>query len=268
MWLLFLVLILIGVHVFRKLFKLPKFSHVVFITGSPKTGKSTLSCRGATKTYDRALFVYRIRRLFYSIFSKKRLQKLEKPCLYSNVPLRRKYVPLTEELIERKKRFAENSVIYIQEASLFADSMDYKDEKKNEALKLFNKLIGHECNGTIFYDSQAASDVHVSIKRCLNEFYYIHHNVKWIPFFVILYVREMYYSYDQNGVVNTMDDDIESAGLRRIIIPKRIWKVFDYRCYSGLTDDLPLENTEVDGRNLPDLKVRSIFTVSKKEEKK
>ena len=146
MWLLVLVLICIGVHIFRKLFKLPKFSHVVFITGSPKTGKSTFSCRAATKLYDRALFAYYGRRFFCRIFSKKRYLSLEKPCLYSNVPLRRKFVYLTEELIERKKRFTENSIIYIQEASLFADAMDYKDEKKNEALKLFNKLIGHECN--------------------------------------------------------------------------------------------------------------------------
>ena len=77
------------------------------------------------------------------------------PLIYSNVPLAMPYVPLTDDLLLRKKRFVYGSVIYVQEASLVADSQLIRDMDVNERLMLFNKLIGHETKGgVIIYDTQ------------------------------------------------------------------------------------------------------------------
>ena len=66
------------------------------------------------------------------------------------------YVPLTDDLLLRKKRFVYGSVIYVQEASLVADSQLIRDMDINERLMLFNKLIGHETKGgVIIYDTHS-----------------------------------------------------------------------------------------------------------------
>ena len=112
----------------------------------------------------------------------------------------------------------------------------FKDMDINERLLYFNKLIGHETRGGgIIYDTQAIQDCHYAIKRSISSYIWIHHNIK-IPFFILVYVREMFYSED-NSSVNVFNEDVEET-LLRIIVPKSIWKKFDAYCYSKLTDDL------------------------------
>ena len=118
-----IALIVLALVLYNKLFKMLKLSNVALFTGGVKTGKSTLSVYCALRKYKRALFAWKLKRAFLLLFPKKK-EKLEMPLLYSNVPLKCDYVPLTEDLVLRKKRFAYGSVIYIQEASLLADSMD------------------------------------------------------------------------------------------------------------------------------------------------
>ena len=62
------------------------------------------------------------------------------PLLYSNIPLSCPYVPLTKELLLRKKRFVYGSTVLISEASLVADSQLIKDKVINERLLKFFKL--------------------------------------------------------------------------------------------------------------------------------
>ena len=260
MWVIFVFLFIFLMRLYFKLFKIPKLGNVTLVTGGVKAGKSTLSVHMAIKRYKSHLIAYYIRKFF-----KSKKTVVEKPLLYSNVPLKVDYVPLTEDLILRKKRFAYGSVIYIQEASLLADSMNFKDDDTNDALRLFNKLIAHETlGGEIIYDTQSVSDLHFGIKRNLNSYLYVHHTVKSLPFFVIAYVRELMYSADNENINNSFNDDVET-GLRRILIPKSVWKKFDYTTFSGLTDHLPVESTLVQGSKLKDLKSTSYLHLEKKQ---
>ena len=185
------ILLLIGVVILffylHHEFKIPKFGCMTLVTGGVKTGKSTLSVYMAIKRYKRNKRQIRFLNILRKIIFK---PALEEPLLYSNIPLGVPYVKLTKKLIERKARFRYGSVIYINEASLFADSQMIKDMDLNERLLMFNKLIGHELlGGYIIYDTQAIVDVHYSIKRCLSNYFYIHHLTKWIPGFLIAHVR-------------------------------------------------------------------------------
>ena len=234
------ILLLIGVVILffylHHEFKIPKFGCMTLVTGGVKTGKSTLSVYMAIKRYKRNKRQIRFLNILRKIIFK---PALEEPLLYSNIPLGVPYVKLTKKLIERKARFRYGSVIYINEASLFADSQMIKDMDLNERLLMFNKLIGHELlGGYIIYDTQAIVDVHYSIKRCLSNYFYIHHLTKWIPGFLIAHVRECVYSED-GSVTNVHDKDVEED-LKRVLIPKRVWKKFDAYCYSFATDSLPV----------------------------
>ena len=258
MAILILILAVVAIIFIIKLFKVPKIGCIGMVTGGVKCGKSMLSVWLAKRKYKSQVRKWKIRCFFRKIFARKKPLP-EKPLLYSNVKLAGvPYTLLTT--VTRKVRPAYGSVVYIQEASLLADSMAFKDMEVNERMLLFNKLFGHETHGGyLIYDTQSIQDNHYAVKRCINSYFWIHHNVK-LPFFVLLFVREFFYSED-NSTVNTVDS------LKMIIIPKRVWKMYDAYCYSAFTDDLPVEKKE---RFTPiklfkkaDLKTRKIITLKK-----
>lgn len=263
MTILLIILAIVAVFFIIKLFKVPKIGCLGMVTGGVKCGKSMLSVWLAKRKYKSQLRKWRIRCFFRKIFARKKPLP-EKPVLYSNVKLAGvKYSLLTTEMILRKVRPAYGSVVYIQEASLLADSMYFKDMEVNERLLLFNKLFGHETHGGyLIYDTQSIQDNHYAVKRCINSYFWIHHNIK-IPFFVILYVREFFFSED-NSTINTVDSDVEDD-LKRILIPKRVWKMYDAYCYSAFTDNLPVAKNETFTPIRPfrkaDLKTRKIISL-------
>lgn len=256
---------ILALWLLNKLFMVPKMGNVTLVTGAVKAGKSTLAVHLAKKLYGKIYFKWWIGdKIFYPVLSKlpkigKKLKRKEKPLFYSNVPIVCKnYSPLTSELILRQHRFAYGSVVYVNEASLLADSQLIKDMDINERLQLFNKLFGHETKGGyLLYDTQSVNDNHYACKRCITSYFHVHHNVK-IPFFVIMYVREMYYS-DDGAIVNVSETTVEDT-LKRVIVPKSVWKCFDAYCFSCFTDDLPVDNKIVQYKKNGDLKARKIVS--------
>lgn len=256
-WLVFLGLVLLIGFIIYKIsskFKMPKVSCVSLVTGGVKSGKSTFSVYLAEKTYKRIHRSWKVRVFFQKLLNR---PVDEEPLLYSNIPLTIPYVPITLELLQRKVRPRYHSVAYINEASLVADQMLYKDDELNERLTLFNKLFGHEtCGGYLIYDTQCVSDVHFAVKRSLSNYFYIHHLEKRVPFFMIAKVREERYS-DDGAVVNSYNDDVEES-MKKVIIPKSVWKKFDSYCFSCLTDNLPVSANVI--TDTDDLKARDIVS--------
>lgn len=256
MAILLLILALIVFVIITRKFKKPKIACVALVTGGVKAGKSTFSLALALSKYKSQVRKVRFINFFRRLF---RREPLEKPLLYSNVPLACDYVPLTDDLLLRKQRFVYRSVIYAQEASLIADSQLIKNLDVNQRLLLFNKLIGHETKGGyLVYDTQSINDNHYAVKRCLSEFFYVHDTIKILPFVLLVHVRELRYS-DDSQELNIYDSDIEDS-LKTVMISKRVWKKFDAYCYSVLTDHLPVADKVVSGRELPDLKARKIVS--------
>lgn len=238
-WFLLIIIICILLWAYFHFFKIPKFNNLALISGGVKSGKSTMAVYFAIKTYKKVLRRWKIRNFIrVKLFRK---QSEEKPLLYSNIPIYKEYTPITEDLLLRNSRFRYGSVIYLGELSLVSNSMNYKDEEKNERQLLFYKLIAHSTKGGYcIVDTQSITDLHYSVKRSLSNYFYIHHTVK-IPLvpFLICYVRECIYAED--GVnQNNFNEDLEHT-LKRVLVPKKVWKWFDCYCYSVMTDDLPVE---------------------------
>lgn len=260
-----LILGLILFFVFRHNFKILKVPSVCLVTGGVKTGKSLLTVNLSNKDYRS------IHRKWW--FTTKILRKdIEEPLFYTNVFFtfgnckRRKYIDnedfascpfgcyfdaekqmyyrhhrldknirmiSTDELL-RLKRFNYKSVIYIQEASLMADNMDFNNVNRNIDLSLFAKLIAHETKGgKLYLDTQSVLDVHYAFKRVSSSYLYIHKNRNFL-LFRVLYVREMINTENGN---NNFEDDIEFT-MRKVLIP--FWYYYKYNCYeySYLTDTL------------------------------
>lgn len=212
------------------------------VTGAVKSGKSTFACGLALSNYKRSRRKWHIRKFFAKLFKK---EIPEEPLFYSNIPVSIPYVPVTKEVLLRKQRIRFGSVMFIDEATLVADSQLIKDDVLNESLTLFFKLYGHMSHSSLLVvNSQCIADTHYSIKRSLGAYYYVHHITKWIPFFNIIHVRECLYSDDNSTLINTVTQDAE-LDLRKVFVLKSVWKKFDSHAFSSLTDDLPVSDKVV-----------------------
>ena len=262
MTILLIIIALVLVVLTLWLFKPPKIGNMVLITGGIKTGKTTLSVRTAYKTYKKNVRIWKIKKALGKVF-KKLAPSNEKPCLYSNIPLRCPYVPLTTDLLERKTRFAYGSVCYICETSLVADSMSFKDNDVNERLLLFCKLFAHETKGgTLVLDTQSITDNHYAIKRCLSTYLHIYKTLKFplLPF-IIMFYEELFYSEDGTRI-NVRESDVTDC-LHWCVVPKSTWKLFDRYCYSVLTDKNKVENAQKMPHKRMSLKANKIISFKK-----
>lgn len=261
---LILIIILLALYCFIMFVKWKniKTDSILLVNGPVGSGKSSTSLYICKVKYKIKVALYYLKNYFLMwlpllivIKKRKYLNKCllkfkykEKPLLYSNIPLYGlKYVLLnnTDILKRRNWRFAYNSILYLNEASLIANSMSYKIEEINEGLNLFVKLIRHEMRGSglcMIIDTQSPNDLHYSADRSINQALWIEKSQN-IPFFRLLWLREI--AINRKDVSNVYLDDVkEDNSLRFYIVPKSIFKNYDSHAYSVLTDYLPpLKNT-------------------------
>lgn len=245
----------------KKNFKIPKIGAMTCVTGGVKSGKSTFSFALAYKSFKRNLRGVKIRNFFRKVFFIKDCDE-ELPKFYSTIPVACDHVLLTKDLLLRNERFAYKSVIWVDEASLLADSQYCKDLDVNDKLMFFNKLIAHETKGgLVVYNTQSVADLHYSVKRCLSEVFYVHGTFKWLPFFLLVTVREERYSEDLSVTTN-YNEDVEE-NLKKVIISKKVWKMFDCYCYSVHTDHLPIADNV---QKADSLKARKLLSFNPRHE--
>lgn len=264
---LIIVLFVIGILlflIFRNI-KILKLSSVNLFTGELGTGKSALSLNRALITYKCNLIKFTLIYIFDNssyIFKNYELLKWEdKPLFYSNIPLlNTQYCELTKNILLRKVRIPNKSVIFIDEISLVVDNMDFKDQEINYNLKMFIKLFRHYSHGgSLFINTQNIQDNHYIIKRVINKYFYIHSKIR-LPFISILKVREFLYSED-NSNINTINTDLETD-LKTVIIFNKIFKKYDSICYSILTDNLQFYKKLVEKiKSRKDLKTTKILNM-------
>lgn len=260
MLILILILIALLSYCFWKNYKRIKLSNVFLVSGGVKCGKSFLCVRLAIKQYRIAVFRWRIQTFIRKLFKK----DIElKPMLYSNIKLKKvNYQLLTLDIIERKVRIPNKSIVLIDEASLLADSMLYKNDIINERIMLFIKLFGHYTHGGYcIINTQAIGDLHYNLKRCVSSYLYIYSKIR-LPFITILKVREMLHMEDVENNVNT---DIEDD-LKTLIVFNKYYKMYDCYCYSIFTDFLPFQvdyNEAHNNKLEKDLKTKEIISFRK-----
>lgn len=232
--LLIVVASLFILHWINKHFKRINMPNVFLITGAVKTGKTFLSVHLARKEIRKARSIWRIKSFFLRCMGR---EIPNKPMLYTNIPIARTdYNIVTMDILLCNVRIPDKSVVLLDEASLIADSMLYKDKRISDKLLRFVKLFAHYSHGgKLIIDTQSISDLHFAFKRCLNNYLYIYNRSK-LPFITIMQVREMLYSED-NSMVNNAIDDIELS-MRKVIVPNFTYNLYDCYCYSIFTDHL------------------------------
>lgn len=252
MYLIFIAVILIFIiwfFFFRKQKSLD-YGCLLYITGALKTGKTFLSMSVIDMEYRKVLSKWKkanFKRKLSSILKHSDYVPIEKPLIYSNMPLVIPYVPLTNDLLLRKERFVKGSIVYLNEASFVASQMDTKDDLVNFQLNSFCKLFGHEVgsselgyDGLLILDTQNIKDTHYAFKNVCTSFYFIHHKKSFLHFWIKLYLKE--YSYVDN-VSNNTDSDLPDD-FKVVIRSKKYFKYYDRYAYSSFTDNLKVNNKE------------------------
>lgn len=243
-----IALIILGIVLYHKNFKRPRLPSVYCITGAPKTGKTFLAVAFGVKTYKKNLRMYYFKywfwKLVYFMSFKKinKYSKLEKPMLYSNIKLSNiQFNLFTDDILLRKVRVPYKSVFILDEVSVIADSMLFKDDDINEQLTAFIKFIAHETQGgSIFFDSQDINDGHFSFRRCTGRMLYLYSSYH-IPFFNILEGIELINSdSNQGGVNNVISGDVQK-NCYKMLFSSKYHRMYDKYCYSILTDNLPVQ---------------------------
>lgn len=249
----YLIYLLIGLAIWLLLnklifskFKLPKIGAITLFTGGVKTGKSAVSLYFAIKTFKRVHRRWKISCFIVKIinfFLPKSKQKAfpEEPLFYSTIPICGiKYNQITREHFLRQVRFNFKSVLFIDEASLVADSTLIKDQKVNLELLTFFKLFGHSTHGgTCIINTHCITDLHFAIKRTTSEYFYIHSLSNYF-FFLVANCREERYSEDGTDL-NVFTEDVEKS-LVKVFLSRKIFKKYDCYAFSYLTDHLALKN--------------------------
>ena len=233
-----LVLLVLYLIRFFSILKILKNGNFILIDGTIKSGKSLLTIW---------LAIWKVR--LYNLFHLKK-----KIYIYSNIPLRTKYIPITLEMIERKVNILPKSIVIFDEASLIADSMLYNDKLINEQIQLFVKLFAHwSKGGTLIYNTQNYKDLHFDIKRCVSNYYAIVKSSKTL-FFHKLELKEVTIIEDNSQI---------SEESIKVYVPKFIYKYYDRYCFSILTDSNVIYDKVIDNRKSKNLKQGNIITFRK-----
>lgn len=256
------ILLIILYFVYRKKFKNIVTPCVCLVTGAPKSGKDLLQADRAVHEYKVAYYTWKLIKCPLCKLFKKPIP--EKPLFYVNQPFsfgnlnkaskgkkhrldcNIRYV--TRGMLHREERPAYKSIVWLSELTLVADNMLSVKRGKDDALvveitntelTLLCKLFGHETHGgKLFCNTQNVQDVHYAFKRVASSFFFVQ-KCKNIPFFHVLYVRELL-SQDndaQNVVRSDLDDD-----MKIYLVPKWVHNRYDRYFLSYLTDSLPVSD--------------------------
>ncbi len=218
---LILILIALGVFVIWKLFKIKSTyfrlssNTITAFTGGPGTGKTKNGVDVAVANIQRAVLVWKVRKLAYNIFLKwyrKESFKPSRPNLYSNIPIDVKYyVPLRVEHLINVDLIVEYSVVFVDEVGDIASQHDWKEEVVQIDLLDHFRFCRHWYDGKLIICDQSQSNIAKVIRDRVGTIYYLNNWRKWNILFyltlkkVLVSHSEVIEIMNAEGMITTKD---------------------------------------------------------------
>lgn len=144
--------------------------NIVLFSGAPGTNKTYLCIQYAIRRYNKQLFKYRIKKLKSKLIFWQKKEELEKPRLYSNIPIKIKKnqwsYKLEKEHLLLVKKINKGSVIVLDEIGEVADQYSYNNvlvQVNFQELIRFVRHYGEEWY--IYTTDQSIENVVVQVRR-------------------------------------------------------------------------------------------------------
>lgn len=210
-----------------------KYDTTLLFTGGLGSGKTLNSVKHALICLRKMRFKVWFNNKLAKIFKKRKI--LQKPLLYSNIPIRisKKEIsqPLTYEILTLKYRVIEYSVVLFDETPQFINQFNYNIKDVQYNLNEFIAFFRHYVGGYLILNAQAESEICKQMRAKLNSFYWCFNFQKFLFFFYR--VKVIHAQISENNISNSstfLDDNIKyTYG----ILPRKKYntRAYKYRYY-------------------------------------
>lgn len=165
----FIIIVVVGLVIWWRSYKLNTFDTVVAFTGGLGSGKSFMSAEMAIKLLRRQ----RRHVLLHNMLHPK--TKWEKPLLYSSIPVRVSKREMATVLTDRhlllQERLALRSVVYIDEVGGYCSQFDYR-AINTDVFDEFIRFFRHYTQGGyLIVNDQCSENIVLQVRRRLNTVY-------------------------------------------------------------------------------------------------
>lgn len=216
------------------------YDTVIAFTGGLGSGKSLLSTQYAI----RLLRKNRLKVFWYNVRHPKR--KIEKPVLYSSIPLRvsRKewaYQLQPQHLLLTAK-LPEKCVVFLDEIDSFASQFDYKEPNIIDNFDQWCRFFRHYTKGGyLVCNTQCTENIVLQVRRRINTVFNTIHFKKYLWLFYTVKIRNISISEE----IKTIETDCVEDNYRTLfgILPV-FCKRYDTYCYSERYSTVP-KQTEI-----------------------
>lgn len=231
---LFIVIVIVGLVIWWRSYKINTFDTVVAFTGGLGSGKSYMSTEMAT----RLLRKQRRKVFIHNVLHPK--SKWEKPLLYSSIPVRisrrEMAVTLTDKHLLLQERFALRSVVFIDEVGGYCSQFDYR-ATNTDVFDEFVRFFRHYTQGGyLIVNDQCSENIVLQVRRRLNTVYNLMdfrmYPSKMLPLFYTVRVRNISVSEE----IKTIEEQDTEDNMTTLIgfVPR--FKRYDTYCYSHRYD--------------------------------
>lgn len=225
-----------------------KYDTTLLFTGGLGSGKTLNSVKHSLICLRKMRFKVWFNNKLAKIFKKRKI--LQKPLLYSNIPIRisKKEIsqPLTYEILTLKYRIREYSVVLFDETPQFINQFNYNLKDVQFNLNEFIAFFRHYVGGYLILNAQAESEIVKQMRAKLNSFYWCFNFQKFLFFFYR--VKVIHAQISENNISNSsifVDDNIKyTYG----ILPRKKYntRAYKYRYYKlELAPEIELITTDL-----------------------
>ncbi len=228
-----LVIVIIVAWKLITAYRLNTYDTVVAFTGGLGSGKSFLSVHMAVKLLRRK----RLQVWWYNLWHKN--DKLERPLLYSSIPVRvskkEMATMLTDKHLLLQKHIVKNSVLLLDEIGGYCSQFDYKAVNA-EVFDEFIRFFRHYVQGYLVCNDQCSENIVLQVRRRLNTVYNLMGFRKRIfGLFYTVKVRNISVSEE----IKTIEEQDTEDNMTTLIGIMPRFKRYDTHCYAHRYDRVP-----------------------------
>lgn len=242
-WIILIVSIIL-IIILLKIYNI-KYDTIIAFTGGLGSGKSYLSVSYSKKLLRKNRKIVKFKNFIIKIKNKfrkkdKQLPYLEKPMLYSSIPVRISKkewsIKLDDDYLLLRKKLSYKAVTFIDEVGSFASQFEYNNPNVKNAFDEFVRLYRHYTKGGyLVVNDQCSENIVLTIRRRINTVFNLMDFKKHLFLFYTVKIRNVCISEE----IKTIEDQNVEDGMKVKFGIIGFGRSYDTYCYSDRYNTVP-----------------------------